>query len=425
MPTRTLRRSTAFPLEAGFRALMDDAESGVLLLDPDRRVAEANPAALKLLGVTLERARAAEASALLRTGVAGEDLARDVFAAARLEREAVLHTPGAGDVPVLLAATRIGRPPWALVTLHDLTSMRRMQQELRRHERLATLGQLSAGVAHEIRNPLAGIGTSAQVLLKRFDSGDDRARFVQVILDEVARLDRIVTSLLQYARPRQPELKPVRLADCVARVVHMSRANAERQGVHVESEAAAKLAPIYIDADLVHQVLLNVTLNALQAMPTGGTLRYEVRLVRGRRPPRGPGRRADDRYADDRRAPDGRDGDERRNGDTAAAARRGASGAKPAWLEIQQVRIIDTGVGIPRGTLAKLFDPFFTTKPAGTGLGLSISQTIMQEHGGSIAVDSKEGRGTTVLLNFPLEKRNGERRQLDAGHVEGHAPRRR
>jgi signal transduction histidine kinase len=320
---------------------------------------------------------------------------------------------------VLLAAVRIGRPPWALVTLHDLTSTRRMQQELRRHERLATLGQLSAGVAHEIRNPLAGIGTSAQVLLKRFDSGDDRARFVQVILDEVARLDRIVTSLLQYARPRQPELKPVKLADCVARVVTISRANAERQGVQVESEVAARLAPVYIDADLVHQVLLNVTLNALQAMPSGGTLRYEVRIVRGRRPPRGPGRRADDRRASDRRADGLRAGDERRNGDR-GAERRGA----PGWLEAQQVRIIDTGVGIPRGTLAKLFDPFFTTKPAGTGLGLSISQTIMQEHGGSIAVDSKEGRGTTVLLNFPLEKRNGERRQLDAGLVEGHAARR-
>src|SRR5262245_44069019 len=332
MPTRTLRRTTDFPLESGFRALMDDAESGVLLLDPDRRVASVNPAALKLLGVTSERARAADASALLRTVVAGEDLARDVFGSTRLEREAVLHTPGAGDVPVLLAATRIGRPPWALVTLHDLTSMRRMQQELRRHERLATLGQLSAGVAHEIRNPLAGIGTSAQVLLKRFEAGDDRARFVQVILDEVARLDRIVTSLLQYARPRQPELKPVRLADCVARVVTMSRANAERQGVTIESEAAPRLAPVYIDADLVHQVLLNVTLNALQAMPSGGTLRYEVRPVRGRRPPRGPGRRADDSS---------------RNG----AGRRGGRAGEAPWLEIQQVRVIDTGVGIPRGTL--------------------------------------------------------------------------
>ena len=413
MPTRTLRRTTEFPLEAGFRALMDDAESGVLLLDSERRVADANPAALKLLGITRERARAAEASALLRTGVAGEDLARDVFAASRLERETVLHTPGEADVPVLLAATRIGRPPWVLVTLHDLTSMRRTQQELRRHERLATLGQLSAGVAHEIRNPLAGIGTSAQVLLRRFDAGDDRARFVQVILDEVARLDRIVTSLLQYARPRQPELKPVRLADCVARVVSLSRANAERQGVTLESEVASKLAPVYIDADLVHQVLLNVTLNALQAMPSGGTLRYEVRLARGRRPPRGPGRRAADRFA----------GAERRNG--AATAAGAGRRRDPEWLEAQQVRVIDTGVGIPRGTLAKLFDPFFTTRPSGTGLGLSISQTIMQEHGGSIAVDSKEGRGTTVLLNFPLEKRNGERRQLDAGPVEGHPARRR
>ncbi len=406
MPTRTLRRTDAFPLDAGFRALMDDAESGVLVLDSRRRVASANPAALKLLGTTLARARATDASVLLRTVVAGEDLARDVFASARLEREALLHTPGAGDVPVLLTASRFGRPAWVLVTLHDLTSMWRMQQELRRHERLATLGQLSAGVAHEIRNPLAGIGTSAQVLLKRFDAGDDRARFVQVILDEVARLDRIVTSLLQYARPRQPELSAVRLADSVERVVVMSQANAQRQGVRIESEVAPRLAAVYIDSDLVHQVLLNVTLNALQAMPAGGTLRYEVRHVRRRRPPRGPGRRAEDR----------READERRNA---------RSGRVSRWIEFQQVRVIDTGVGIPRGTLTKLFDPFFTTKASGTGLGLSISQTIMQEHGGSIAVDSKEGRGTTVLLNFPREKRNGERRQLDSGTIEGHTARRR
>ena len=414
MPTSPPRRTPAFPLETGFRALMDDAESGVLVLDPRRRVTSANPAALKLLGLTLARARAMEPSALLRTVVAGEDLARDVFSAARLEREAVLHTPGAGDVPVLLVATRIGRPAWVLMTLHDLTSMRRTQQELRRNERLATLGQLSAGVAHEIRNPLAGIGTSAQVLLRRFETGDDRARFVQVILDEVARLDRIVTSLLEYARPRQPELKPVRLADCVTRVMTISREHAERQGVVVESEVAPRLAPVYVDADLVHQVLLNVTLNALQAMPSGGTLRYEVRPVRRRRPSRGPGRRADDLR---------RDGEERRNG---AEAARGGPGADPApWLDLQQVRVIDTGVGIPRGTLAKLFDPFFTTKASGTGLGLSISQTIMQEHGGSIAVDSKEGRGTTVLLHFPLEKRHGQRRQLDASELERHAARRR
>ena len=406
MPTRAPRRAATFPIDTAFRALMDDAEAGVLVLDPRRRLSSVNPGALKLLGVSLERARGAEASTLLRTVVAGEDLARDAFASVQLEREAVLHTPGAGDVPVLLTAHRFGRPAWVLVTLRDLTSTRRMQQELRRHERLATLGQLSAGVAHEIRNPLAGIGTSAQVLLTRFEVGDDRARFVQVILDEVARLDRIVTSLLQYARPRQPELMAVRLADCVERVVGLSLANAQRQGVKLESEVAPRLPAVYIDSDLVHQVLLNVTLNALQAMPSGGTLRYEVRHVRRRRPPRGPGRRSEDPRRSDER-------------------RRAADRRVSPWSEIQQVRVIDTGVGIPRGTLAKLFDPFFTTKASGTGLGLSISQTIMQEHGGSIAVDSKEGRGTTVLLNFPLEKRNGERRQLDPRTIEGHTARRR
>ena len=401
----------AFPIEDGFRVLMEDAESGVLVLGPDRLVASANPAALKLLGVSAAKARRAEASTLLQTVVAGEDLVRDLFAAASLERQAVLHTPGAGDVPVLVTAHRVGRPAWVIVTLHDLTRMHRMQQELRRHERLATLGQLSAGVAHEIRNPLAGIGTSAQVLYKRFEPGDDRARFVQVILDEVARLDRIVTSLLQYARPRQPELRPTRLAEVVERVLAVQRERAERQGVKVEVDVAPRLASVYIDADLIQQVLHNVTTNALQAMPAGGALRYEVRLVRRRRIPRGAGRRAEDASTTPMRR--------------ASDRRTESFPGESAWIETQQVRVIDTGVGIPRGNLAKMFDPFFTTKASGTGLGLSISQTIMQEHGGSIAVDSKEGRGTTVLLNFPLEKRNGERRQLDAGESQGHAARRR
>ena len=215
----------------------------------------------------------------------------------------------------------------------------------------------------------------------------------------------------QYARPRQPELRPTRLAEVVERVLAVQRERAERQGVKVEVDVAPRLASVYIDADLIQQVLHNVTTNALQAMPSGGALRYEVRLVRRRRIPRGAGRRAEDasttpmRRASDRRAE--------------------SFPGESAWIETQQVRVIDTGVGIPRGNLAKMFDPFFTTKASGTGLGLSISQTIMQEHGGSIAVDSKEGRGTTVLLNFPLEKRNGERRQLDAGESQGHAARRR
>ncbi|NOT34314.1 MAG: hypothetical protein HOP12_09115, partial [Candidatus Eisenbacteria bacterium] len=98
-----------------------------------------------------------------------------------------------------------------------------------------------------------------------------------------------------------------------------------------------------------------------------------------------------------------------------SSAPRRPAVAAARWIEYEQIRVIDSGTGVPRGLLVKLFDPFFSTKPGGTGLGLSISQTIMQEHGGSIAVASREGRGTTVLLNFPVEKRHGERRNDDNG----------
>jgi two-component system sensor histidine kinase HydH len=399
MPKNPPRARGALPKDALVRALMADAQHGTLLLDSLGRLVAANAAAEKLLGFTLARHRGKAVTRLLQAVVAGDDLPREFLRRARTEREAVLHTSGAGEVQVLMRSYRIGSPPQVLLTLQDLTSTRRMQQELRRNERLATLGQLSAGVAHEIRNPLAGIGTCAQVLLKRFEPRDDRARFVQVILDEVGRLDRIVTSLLQYARPRVPELRSATLADSVDRVVALAADAIQQAGVSVEVEVAPRLAAIYIDPDLVGQVLLNVTLNAVQAMPDGGTLRYEVRKVRRRRPPRGPGRRASDRRA----------------------GRAQGSG----WLEFQQVRVIDTGPGIPRGVQAKMFDPFFTTKASGTGLGLSISQTILQEHGGSITVDSREGRGTAVLLNFPLEKRHGERRQHDARAERPDAPHRR
>jgi len=286
-----------------------------------------------------------------------------------------------------------------LLTVRDLTQTHRMQQELRRHERLATLGKLAAGVAHEIRNPLAGIGTSAQVLLRRFEPRDERARFVRVVLDEVARLDRLVTSLLQYARPRTPVLSPGDLRPCITRVIELSAEPIQQAGIQVEVDIAANAGAVYMDSDLITQVLLNVTLNAVQAMPRGGQLRYGVRQVRRRQPPRGPGRRRED-VGRGRRANDGR------------------------WSSYVQVRVSDTGGGIPAGVLEHLFDPFFTTKPRGTGLGLSISQTIMQEHGGTIEVASREGHGTTVLLGLPVEKRHGERRELDADRKRAHAARR-
>lgn len=389
------RAARTIPEDALRRALMADSESGLLLADASGRVASLNPAGARLLGRTSAAVAGRPVAEVLATLVPGEGPVGEGRRAARTEREDVLVSARGAEIPVLIRTWRVGDPPWILISFRDLTQPRRMREELRRNERLATLGQLSAGMAHEIRNPLAGIGTSAQVLLRRFEPRDDRSRFVSVILEEVSRLDRIVTSLLQYARPRVPELKPERLTRCIERVLEVERDHLERAGVRIEVAAPAGLAPVWVDADLVVQVIHNVTRNASQAMPKGGTLRYELRSAKRRRGARGPGRRADD------------------------AMRRRAEGA--GWIRYQQVRVTDSGAGIPRGVLAKMFDPFFTTRARGTGLGLSISQTIMQEHGGSIEVASREGRGTTVLLNFPTEKRHGERRGGDAHHGNAHA----
>src|SRR5258706_13197637 len=217
-------RSTEGPVPRAARPRDAPAEAGagVVLLHRRGGGGAVNAAGLRMLGVPAARAKGRPGAELLRTPVAGDDPVREAFRAARGEREAVLLTPGGAELPVLLRSRRIGRPPWAAILFRDLTQTRRLQQELGGHQPLAPLGQLAAGVAHEIRNPLAGIGTSAQVLLRRFEPRDERSRFVRVILEEVSRLDRIVTSLLQYARPRAPELRRSVLSRCIDRVVELS-----------------------------------------------------------------------------------------------------------------------------------------------------------------------------------------------------------
>src|SRR5258706_7801215 len=187
-PRRDRSTEGPVPSAALADALLADADAGVVLLAPRGRVAAVTAAGLRMLGVPAARAKGRPGAELLRTPVAGDDPVREAFRAARGEREAVLLTPGGAELPVLLRSRRIGRPPWAAILFRDLTQTRRLQQELRRHERLATLGQLAAGVAHEIRNPLAGIGTSAQVLLRRFEPPGERSPLRRGVLGGGGRL---------------------------------------------------------------------------------------------------------------------------------------------------------------------------------------------------------------------------------------------
>jgi signal transduction histidine kinase len=228
-------------------------------------------------------------------------------------------------------------------------------RRLYRAERLAAAGQLAAGVAHEIRNPLTSIRSTIQYVLPAFDETDQKEGLLHELLAEVDRIDRIVNDLLTLTRPTDFHPAEINLLELVDHALLLIGSQARKQGVEILFARGSSEVKVHADVAQLKQVFLNVFLNALQAMPEGGSLRASV----GRR------------------------------------------GSEAAGRQVVEVRITDTGAGIPREHLDKVFDPFFTLKKEGTGLGLSISYSIIQQHEGDIELQSEVGRGTTVIIRLP------------------------
>jgi signal transduction histidine kinase len=236
-------------------------------------------------------------------------------------------------------------------------------ERMKERDRLAALGQMAAGLAHEIRNPLGSIKGAAQYLQPGPTTENTREgtrEFLDIIIEEVNRLNKIVSQFLDYARPYRGEQRQLEVADVLRKTLSLITKEAEEHGrVEIAAEFADRMPPVRADPEQLLQVFLNLSLNALQAMPHGGKLWIATALRR--------------------------------------ATRRGAAAA---FLEI---RFRDTGVGIPPGDLKNLFIPFFTTKDKGTGLGLPISQRIIENHGGTIEVRSQPGEGATFTVLLPIE----------------------
>jgi two-component system sensor histidine kinase PilS (NtrC family) len=249
-----------------------------------------------------------------------------------------------------------------VVIFQDVTGVVAMEQELRRSERLAALGELSASIAHEIRNPQAAISGSIQMMQGGSRPGDDSKRLMEIAVREVDRLDRLIAEFLQFARPSEPRLAPVCVAEVVREVLEMFEAS-RPEGVSVESHVEPGLGA-QADAAQLRQVLWNLVTNAAQAMPDGGALRVEAAAGDARAP---QGERRTDRIEDEE---------------------------KPVWAEI---RVMDQGAGIPLEVAERVFDPFFTTKTGGTGLGLAIVHRVIAEHGGSIRVERGRSDFETVF----------------------------
>lgn len=360
----------------------------MLAADREGRIVAANETACRLLGYEADEMTGEPAALYFRAPRGEGHILPGACARPEEAREVEVATKGQDALPVSLRLlpleTESGKLAGTLALFVDLRGEKSRDEQWRRRDRLASLGALAAGVAHEIRNPLAGIGASAQILARRLPAGDRRASFATLIVEEVARLDRIVESLLQFARPATPKLARQSLLPALERAVTLMHEPAVRQKVALRWDRAERVPEIYVDADQILQVVVNVVKNAIQALPDGGEIRVSMGAKRKRLVERSAiGRRASDRLESARPVPE---------------------------QEVIEIQVGDNGPGIPAAELARVFDPFFTTRAQGSGLGLSICQTIVREHGGVISIESTVGQGTTVTIDLPVEKRHGDRR---------------
>jgi signal transduction histidine kinase len=231
-----------------------------------------------------------------------------------------------------------------------LGDLRESQEHLRRAERLSVLGEIAAGLAHEIRTPLAGVKGALEIVASRVAAGTPEAEFADLGGKELNRLDRLVSDFLAYARPRRPDLRHATLGEIIEHGSALLRPKADRRGIVLEIERLAPPPAVRVDPGLMQEVLMNVLSNAIDASPPGGRVRVRETT-------------------------------------------------DPAWNVIE---VIDQGSGIDPEHLPRIFEPFFTTKDKGTGLGLAISSRIVSAHGGEIDARPNAGCGTTVRIRLPL-----------------------
>jgi PAS domain S-box-containing protein len=235
----------------------------------------------------------------------------------------------------------------------DITQLKKVEERLTLTERLTSLGELTAGVAHELRNPLAGIKINTQMLARKKDLSEVEQKLLTSTEEAIGKIQRIVDDMLHFARPKASHFKNEDLNEVVEKSLAILQAKFKRGSISSVFDRGAGLPKIWIDAHQIQQVLINLMLNAVQAMEKGGTLTL-------------------------RTFPENGEG---------------------VGMEVR-----DTGTGISEAHSKRIFDPFFTTKSEGTGLGLSISLKILENHGATIDVASEEGKGSTFTLHFPGRK---------------------
>jgi two-component system nitrogen regulation sensor histidine kinase GlnL len=348
--------------EADRRRVLETMAVGVLAVDSQGRVRLVNPAGERLLGCREEEVLNRGVEDLLGNGAAivRDSIQRDLVYAH--EEISVLRLGGeAVPLEMSVSPLRGGEAgvSGAAVTLSDLRPLKEREEERRKLDRTSLLAEVAAVVAHEIRNPLAGMGAGIQHLMTKFEEGDGKHEALERVLKEGERVNAIIEDILLITRPPHLDLAPCDVAEVVQDSLNGWNTRARTRGVEVRRYLSPGLPPVKADRERLGHALTRLLSNALEAMPNGGDLEI---LVTG--PPSG----------------------------------------EAGYVDVE---IRDTGVGIKREDMDKIFEPFYSTRTRGTGLGLTIAKRIIDEHGGEIDLESEEGGGTKVVVRLPLAGRGG------------------
>ena len=344
-------------LRALHERIVESIRSGVITTDLQGRIYTFNAAAEEITGHRLEDVRGEDASIFF--GDMTRQIAASMNAAAtgkvspRFQADCLTPNGLALRLGFSIAPlfTEEGETSGMVITFQDLTDVRAMEETSRRQDRLAAVGRLAASIAHEIRNPLAAMRGSIQMLRAEMGGDSEQAQLMEIILRESDRLNKIVADYLNYARPRPAELKDVDVSTLVRETLTLMRNSAEISDRHVlEEDLPHRPAIVTGDAEQLKQVCWNVARNGLQAMPDEGTLRIALTEVDGNR-----------------------------------------------W----RLSFTDTGRGMTPEQVERLFEPF-TSTTGGTGLGLSIVYQIIRDHNGTINLRSRQGAGTTITIELPV-----------------------
>ena len=347
-------RSSLSRIKAFSDNVVENMPIGLVALDADGKIASFNQAAEIILQISSPDIMDKNADETLPPQLTA--FLNEITAPEKTIDREIDYNPSSGiSVPLEVSASRLegddGSFLGHVILFRDLTEVQSLKREIERSQRLASIGRLAAGVAHEIRNPLSSIKGFATYFGERYRAVPEDKKTAEIMVQEVERLNRVIGQLLEFARPVRIQRKSTSIRTLVHHSLKMIEKKAAERSISINTNIPDDLKDISIDADMINQVLLNLYLNAIEAMEHGGELTVDI-----------------DQAVDPQRL---------------------------------KLTISDTGRGIDKKDLSNIFDPYFTTKQSGTGLGLAIVHKIIESHHGEIIVESDPGEGTIVTILLP------------------------